>query len=591
MAATQGISITVANGSYKKPAHMDFSWAPELYEHPIREARHVKIICIGAGFSGLCAAIHFQENLENYDLTIYERQDDVGGVWHQNTYPGVACDVPAHAYQFSFAEKTDWSAYYAPGAEISGYLRDVAERYGLRRYIRLSHSVQWARWDAARDKWVVCVRDDATGAVVEDEADFVVFATGLLSKPLWPSNIHGREDYAGKLVHSGDWKAAGLDNDPHWSWEDKRVGVIGMGASGVQLVPALQRKAKSVVNFGRSKLWLSAGWGSKMLQQLQPRDKPMQSNYHFTDGDLAQFRNPEVYRLFRTAIEEDLGSTHELTLRNHPLQDVFAAKFTQILRHKTAAKPEVGDAILPDFPVGCKRLTPGPGYLEALCQDNCSLVTDRIECFTPTGIRTADGTEHGLDVIVCATGFDVSFRPAFPIYGLNGNMQDVWAKEARTYLGLFAAELPNSFNLLTTQSAVGSGSLLVVAEQQCAYMTKAIAKCQRDGYASFVAKRRAVDDFIAFTDDYFARTVLTTNCKSWYKHADTGIIRAIWPGSGSHSFVALQDPRWEDFEWERVKARGMKHSMSWLGNGTAPQLDGGAVHLAMRDFYKTHVMF
>lgn len=186
-------------------------------------------------------------------MTIYERQDDVGGVWHQNTYPGVACDVPAHAYQFSFAEKTDWSAYYAPGREIAGYLRNVADSYGLRKYIRLSHSVQWARWDGVRDKWVVCVRDDKTGHVAEDEADFVVFATGLLSKPLWPSNIPGRESFAGKLVHSGDWKASGIDSDPAWRWDDKRVGVIGMGASGVQLVPALQRQAKRVVNFGRSK--------------------------------------------------------------------------------------------------------------------------------------------------------------------------------------------------------------------------------------------------------------------------------------------------------------------------------------------------
>lgn len=146
------------------------------------------------------------------------------------------------------------------------------------------------------------------------------------------------------------------------------------------------------------------------------------------------------------------------------------------------------------------------------------------------------------------------------------------------------------FNILTTQSAAASGSLLMVMEQQCAYATKVIAKCQRDGYKSVVVKQPAVDDFLKYTDAYFGRTVLTTNCKSWYKNGSSGdaTIRSIWPGSGSHCFASLQYPRWEDFEWERLEE--LDHSMSWLGNGCAPHIDGAQVHLAMRDFYKVRTV-
>lgn len=206
--------------------HLDFSWAPPLYEQPIHAGRHVRIVCIGAGFSGLGAAVQFQDNLENFDLQIYERADDVGGVWHQNRYPGVACDVPSHTYQYSFCEKTDWSAYYAPGSEIQAYLGAVADRYGLRRFIKFRHAVERAEWDEAKGNWLLTVR--CGDEVVRDEADFVLFATGLLSKPIWPDNIAGRDEFKGTMVHSGDWRAAKIEEQPGFRWEDQRVGVIGV---------------------------------------------------------------------------------------------------------------------------------------------------------------------------------------------------------------------------------------------------------------------------------------------------------------------------------------------------------------------------
>jgi hypothetical protein len=216
------------------------------------------------------------------------------------------------------------------------------------------------------------------------------------------------------------------------------------------------------------------------------------------------------------------------------------------------------------------------------------LITAPIERITEKGIMTADGVEHELDMIVCATGFDVRLLPQFPIFGLGGvKIQDAWAKETRSYLGISASELPNSFNLLTTQAAVGSGSLLTMLERQCAYLTEVIAKCQRDHYKSVVVKPQAVTDFLRYTDDYFKRTVYATNCRSWYKLGQEGeaTIRSIWPGSGLHAFLALKHPRWEDYEWERMPE--LAHSMSWLGNGDVlPDLDRHFTYGEMRGAHK-----
>lgn len=185
----------------------------------------MRVVCIGAGFSGICAAVQFPP-IPDVDFQIYERADDIGGVWHQNRYPGVACDVPSHSYQYSFCEKTDWSAYYAPGSEIQQYICAVADRHDLRKYIKLEHCVTRAEWDENRSKWLLTVTN-ATGTTFDDEADFVLFATGLLSKPVWP-DIPGRERFKGKMVHSGDWKAAELEQQPGFAWSDQRVGVIGV---------------------------------------------------------------------------------------------------------------------------------------------------------------------------------------------------------------------------------------------------------------------------------------------------------------------------------------------------------------------------
>jgi cation diffusion facilitator CzcD-associated flavoprotein CzcO len=239
-----------------------------------------------------------------------------------------------------------------------------------------------------------------------------------------------------------------------------------------------------------------------------------------------------------------------------------------------ASRPAVAEALIPDIPPGCKRLTPGPGYLDALVSDNVEFVNSDVTAFTPSGLRTADGSEHELDAIICATGFDVSCVPSFPIIGVGGaSLQDTWKEDVVTYLGISVPRLPNFFMVLGPNTGVGSGSLLIVMEQQVAYVVEALNKIRREGYRSLCVRDAPAKAFIRYTDAYFHRTVFAGDCKSWYKNGASGPtrIRTLWPGSSSHAFLAFKYPRWEDYAWERDPA--FEDDMAWLGNGdVSPEL-------------------
>ncbi|GKT46254.1 FAD-binding monooxygenase aflW [Colletotrichum spaethianum] len=166
---------------------IDYSWAAPLLERPIDADRKVRIICVGAGFSGIGSAIHMIEHIRDAEFQIYEAADDIGGVWHHNRYAGAACDIPSHSYQFSFCQNTQWSTFYAPGPEIHNYLKKVVDHYQLRKFIKLNHRVVGAIWSQENGKWTVKVQNLETGAETIDEADFVLYATGFLSNPKWPS--------------------------------------------------------------------------------------------------------------------------------------------------------------------------------------------------------------------------------------------------------------------------------------------------------------------------------------------------------------------------------------------------------------------
>lgn len=252
------------NGLTTRPR--DYSWAPPLVERPIGEPRPVRIIGVGAGFSGIGFAIQVASKLQNASIQIYEKADSVGGVWHANRYPGVACDIPAHTYQYTFCERTQWSHFYAPGGEIKEYIDAVADEYNVRPVIKLRHEVIELRWQPGPGTWLARVKDLASGQEFTDEAEFIAYAPGGLSRPQWPS-IPGRKEYKGILHHSGSWNI-GAEEAAGVSYAGKRVAVIGVGSSAIQIVPSMRQRGALVTNFGRTKTWLAGVFADAALKEI-----------------------------------------------------------------------------------------------------------------------------------------------------------------------------------------------------------------------------------------------------------------------------------------------------------------------------------
>ncbi|KAI0644817.1 FAD/NAD-P-binding domain-containing protein [Trametes meyenii] len=538
----------------------------------IDEYRPVKVIVIGAGFSGITAGVRFPQKIPGVHLTIYEKSGGVGGTWYSNRYPGLACDIPSHSYQLTFAEKKDWSAFYAPGTEIRAYLQSVADRYKLERYIKVNHEVVHAQYDEHAGKWHVRVRrpNSETGVIeeIEDNADVLVTAIGALSRWKWP-DIPGLQDFKGELHHS-----AGFDpDDKTWqevaeAWKDKKVGVIGVGSSALQLVPALQPRVQKLINYVRGKTWLAVPFATNAFKDMLGREPKKAEDYTFTPEEIERFKNdPEFYDKFRFHLETEINSIHSSTLRGTPMQAAATEAFRANLHKKLEKRPWIAEKLLPDFPVACRRLTPGPGYLEALCEDNVEFISEPIKRVTATGVETADGQHQDLDVLFCATGYDTSFQLPFKIIGRNGlDINDRWKPHPVSYLSVAVDGFPNMFMSLGPNSAVGSGSLLALIEYQIMYAVQMTAKLQRERLRSVEVKPEAVRDFDQYLEAYFPKTVYSDKCRSWYKmNQEEGRIAGLWPGSTLHALKTLSYPRWEDYNYE--SADPVQNRMYWLGDG------------------------
>ncbi|KAG9314939.1 hypothetical protein JVU11DRAFT_4047 [Chiua virens] len=519
-----------------------------LGQFSIDENRSLKVVIIGAGFSGIAAGIRFPQRVKNIDL-----------------YPGLSCDIPSHTYQYTFEVNPEWSSFYAPGPEIRAYLERVVEKYKLAPYIKLQHELTHARYDEAEAKWYLRIRrpgpeftqEEPSFEEFEDTADFVFCAAGCLSRWSWP-DIDGLKDFQGKLIHSADW-----DTD-NWregveDWKDKRVGVIGVGSSAIQIVPALQPYVGRLYNFVRGKTWLVPPFFADRISELTGRD-PGIANYAFEEEDKEKFRGSDTW--------DNNQSVYNHTLRNPEREMQDREAITACMKDRLAKKPWIADHIIPGFPVACRRLTPGPGYLEALCEENVDFTPKDIRRVTATGIETMDGQHYDLDIIVCATGYDTSYMFPFPVVGRSGlTLQQRYDPRPVTYLSMCTDGFPNWFFGYGPNSSVGAGSLLIIFERQVEYAAAALFKMQRERLKSMEVKREAVEDFEQYIEAYFPGTVYSAKCRSWYKLGkEEGPVVGLWPGSCLHAVRALERPRWEDYNYEHLD--GVRNRFYWLGDGS-----------------------
>ncbi|KAI1119037.1 hypothetical protein F5Y14DRAFT_460386 [Nemania sp. NC0429] len=515
--------------------------------------RPIKVIVIGFGFSGihLSYILGKQTKNSNISLQFYDKNPELGGTWYENTYPGCSCDIPAVNYQFSWYPKPDWKTYYAKANETLNYLRDAVAHYGLDTNVKYNHRLTGAWWEQENGRWKVRIQpNDDPSAEFFDYSEILITATGVLNKWKWP-NIEGLEKFKEK-THTAAW-------DHSIDLTNKTVGIIGNGSSSIQVVPAICDQAKHVINFVRSPSWVIAGLATKFAGDGG-------SNMEYTEAQKRTFRDdPEEYLEYRRAVEREMNANFAVAIKGTPEQLDFYEYATTEMRRKLSLKPDLAEKLIPKtFAPGCRRPNPGFGYLEALSSDKCTMTFSKIVRATEEGLVTEDGTLHELDVLVCGTGFDVSFRPRFPLVGKNGvDLRDVFKDVPDTYLSTMTPDFPNYFMMLGPFAPYGHGSVIPAMEVIARNIAMTLEKFQTQNIRSLVPKKEAVADFREHRNLYMKRTIWNGPCTAWFKLGPNGETVLMWPGSRLHCFDILLNPRWEDYDWEYL----MGNRFSYWGNG------------------------
>jgi len=471
--------------------------------------RELKVAVIGAGMAGIASVVKLRE-AGIHDVTVFEKADEVGGTWRENTYPGIACDVPSHLYSYSFAPNPDWSHTFSPGPEIQEYFRGVAQREGVYERTRFGEEVTALEWGDGR--WTLTT---ATG--FRDAYDVVIAATGVLHHPNVP-DLPGLDTFEGAAFHSARW-----DHDV--PLDGRRVGVIGTGSSAVQITGALVDRVERLDLFQRTPQW------------IMPVD-----NAAYDEAQREAFRNdPALMRQAREGLGRAFADhfANAVIDADSPAMAVIEEACRAHL--ETVADPALRERLRPDYRAACKRLIASGEFYDAIQRPNASLVTEAIERIEPAGVRTADGELHELDVLVLATGFRVDrfLRPT-EVRGRDGvRLDDVWAERPSAHLALTVPGFPNLFLLNGPNGPVGNFSLIDVAELQLGYAIQ-LLDLLRGGAESVEPTREAAEAFEQARVEATKGTVWVTGCRSWY--LDDRGIPAAWPWSIDHFRGVMQAP-------------------------------------------------
>ena len=464
----------------------------------------VDVVIVGSGFGGLCAGARLRQR-GHTDFVILEKDDGVGGTWRANTYPGAACDVPSHLYSFSFARSAAWSRRYAPQHEILAYLEGCVDRFGLGPHLRFGSEVVSARFEgghAEGARWHVRTRDGASY-----RARMLVTATGGLSRPKRP-DIPGLDTFAGPVLHSARW-----DHDV--PLDGARVGVIGTGASAIQVVPALAPRVGQLTVFQRTPPWI-----------LPRHDRP------YTALERSALRHvPGLGWLVRMWLYWRHEVRATAFVRDVPRIRRLVEGWAQ--RHLAAQVPDeaLRHALTPGYAIGCKRILLSDDYYPALTQPHVGLVTDPIVRVDPRGVHTASGAHHELDRLVLCTGFAAAEDMApFEIIGRDGaDLRERWQRGGSAYLGTMVAGFPNLFVLVGPNTGLGHSSMVFMIECQVRYMLALLRSLRRRGGRTVEVTDDAQQGFEAWLQARMGSTVwVRGGCQSWYLSED-GRNTTLWP--------------------------------------------------------------
>ncbi|NRQ39676.1 NAD(P)/FAD-dependent oxidoreductase [Nonomuraea sp. NN258] len=456
----------------------------------------LRVAIIGAGFGGLCMAIQLERaGIRSY--TVFEKADDLGGTWRDNSYPGAGCDIPSHLYSYSFEKYSSWTRRYPEQPEILGYLTHCADKYDVRRKIRFGSEVRRAAFDGTTWHLTTAGRD------TPETFDVVVMSVGQLNQPRLP-DIPGMTEFAGVSFHSARW------NHEH-DLTGRRVAVIGNGSSAAQFIPRVAERAAHLDVFQRTPNWVipkpDATFGP--LARLA---------FHFVPG---------LQRAYREWIYRYAEGT---------LYPALARGWSSGLLEKRALghlREQVPDAELrakltPDYPPGCKRVVIDSSFYPALTRPNVDVVTDKIARITAAGVETTEGL-RAADTIVYATGFKTTeFLTPIEVTGLGGrSLQEQWRDGAEAYLGISVVNFPNLFLLYGPNTNLGHNSIVFMIECQVNHIMACLPHLSRTG--PMEVRPEVMAAWRGRLDAAMERMVWGNGCQSWYKTA-SGRVTNNWPG-------------------------------------------------------------
>ncbi len=489
----------------------DLGWQPAAAIEPLpaARARDFHVLVIGAGMSGILAALQLQQLGVRY--TVIEKNPEVGGTWHENRYPGCRVDLPSHFYCYSFAPNPDWSACFAPQDELAAYFRGIAERSGVREAIRFGSEVRQARWEPDAACWQVTLRGP-DGREQQMRAHAIVSAVGQLNRPAIPA-IAGLSDFGGPVFHTAAWQR-------DVALSGKRVGVIGTGASAMQVVPRIAPEVERLSIFQRSPQW--AVPNPDYLRAIDEGEKWLLRHVPY----YAAFYRLRLFYVYGDGVHESLQVDPAWP---HPERALNAAndrvreQLTAYIEHELGARRDLLPKALPGYPPFAKRMLLDNHWFRTLTRDNVELVTGAIERVVPGAVVTGDGSRRELDVLVLATGFQANrFLWPMLLRGSSGELlSERWGDDPRAYLGITVPGFPNLFMLYgpNTNLAHG-GSIIFHSECQMRYIRGCLELLLRGGHAAMDCKQAVHDAYNARVDALHARMVWThPQVSNWYRNA------------------------------------------------------------------------
>ncbi|KAF9032932.1 hypothetical protein BJ165DRAFT_1534821 [Panaeolus papilionaceus] len=510
---------------------------------PLKEST-ARVAIIGAGAGGLACSIYLKQKLGFTNFVVYEKASGVGGTWRDNIYPGCASDVALPFYSLS-TDLRDWKSSHGSNVELNDYWEELAAKYHLYSHISFNTKVISAKWDEQAQRYDIALANIETGERTSAKAEIVISAIGILENPRY-ADIPGVGDFNGELFHSARW-------DKSVELRDKRVGVVGNGASATQFVPIITRDEEvNVVHFCRTPNWFFP-------------DASIISR-----GAHCYLTSSSVYRWLRRNIPITVSIERMAHFLKHEMLywTIFSNAFTRNVFQKGATKyilnkapAQYKDKLIPDFGVGCKRIVVDTDYLVALHRPNLTMNWDGIERIVENGILTKKGEVVPLDVLIFATGYSAD-KYQLPVVGSKGmSIQEYYdsQKGPKAYLGTTIPGFPNFFTIFGPNTATGHTSVIYTNEVQINYILQLIKPVLQRRVLSIEVTEKAADEYDDKVQKRLSKSVFT-QCLSWYRVGQTGKVTNAFPGSSTMFWLWLRKPDWTHYHTTNTST----HAQKWL---------------------------